>query len=123
MLTTSFSRSVNEPGTVVTAAFDLSPAFGIAPLGAYSQDRSLPQGELDTWVWKANGVIFSREQNPTYRFAEAGTYDIELAVEGPAGADTILRQEAIAVLSQPKPVRKLDVIRTGAIIGIGIGTG
>lgn len=107
----------------VAADFTFSPASGFMPLQVQFSDRSLPEGAVTKWTWKVNGQIFSNAQNPAYVFTGAGTYTVELTVEGLSSSDTKAQIGAIVV----EPVIELslapDYIRRGITQGVAVGLG
>jgi len=85
-----------EPQTPA-ANFSSSPRTGTAPLEVSFTDSSA--GDIDTWSWDFdnNGSIDSTLQNPTYTYADTGTYTVSLQVTGPGGADTETKTDYITV--------------------------
>ncbi len=87
---------------------------GVCGMGQYCEpfsiDCSLPEADFDlavdelhialsdssrkvfnSWFWDFSDGGTSTEQNPEYTFAEPGTYDICLTVDGPCGSDQFCR--------------------------------
>ena len=117
---------VNDPGTLfvdnvaffsveeaVAADFIFSPATGLMPLQVDFVDRSLPEEAITGWTWKVDGQVFSNAQNPIYVFTGAGTYTIELTVEGLSGKDTKTQIDAVVVEPVTKLPQNLDYLRIG----------
>jgi parallel beta-helix repeat protein len=77
----------------LSASFTVSDTSGNVPLTVYFTDTSL--GNPTCWYWDLNGdgIIDSRDQNPSYTYTEVGTYIITLTVsrcqaEGCAASST-----------------------------------
>lgn len=47
--------------------------------------------EFDQLTWDFGGEGTSTDENPTFIFPSAGTYDIELIIEGPCNQDTVVK--------------------------------
>jgi len=68
------------------AAFDVTPASGVAPLPVAFTDLSL--GVIDTWSWDFGDGTQSSEPSPAHVYPLAGSYPVTLTVSGPLGADS-----------------------------------
>lgn len=87
------------------AEFIGAPVSGTAPLAVTFTDQST--GSIEGWAWvvRRGGVVThtSVSQNPTFVFAEAGTYDVELTVTGPGGSVTRTRTSYVTAASGVTP--------------------
>ena len=85
-----------------TAAFSADPTSGTAPLTVKFTDASTGTGPL-TYGWDFNndGLIDNTTQSPSYSYATAGTYTVNLTVTGPGGSDYELKTNYITVNSVP----------------------
>lgn len=80
------------------ADFSADPASGEAPLLVQFTDLSTGDA-ITEWAWDFNndGSIDSTEQNPTYTYANPGTYAVSLTVTGTGGSDAKVKADYIAV--------------------------
>ena len=101
---------VNTPQVAPTAAFISDVQIGTAPLTVKFTDQSTGT-PLITYAWDFNndGVIDSTMQHPTYVYANAGTYTVNLTVTNGAGSDSEVKTGYIKVDS-------LQIIPTAAFI-------
>lgn len=89
------------PPALIQADFDVSVASGPVPLSVDFFDRSSAANGVTEWEWRANDVLFSTAQNPTFVFDAPGVYTIALTVRGPDGEATSRREAAIEALARP----------------------
>jgi len=100
-----------------TAEFSASSTTGPEPLTVSFSDSSTSYDNVTAWDWdfENDDAIDSTEQNPTYLYAEEGTYTVTLTIyETDGNSDTLTKVEYIIVTSvnQP-PLAVLDVPETG----------
>ena len=94
---------VSEPlPEAPVAAFTATPTSGDAPLTVQFTDASTGIISLYAWDFDNDGKVDSTEQNPSYTYASAGTYAVNLTVSGPGGSDSEVKTEYI-VVSEPLP--------------------
>ncbi|MFA4859759.1 DUF2341 domain-containing protein [Methanoregula sp.] len=92
--------TVNTGSVAPVAAFNTTVTNGIAPVSATFNDTSA--NSPTSWKWEFrladNGAWtqFSTEQNTSYRFAAAGTYDIRLTATNAAGSNTLTKTHVLA---------------------------
>jgi len=81
---TSFVTVV--PPTV--ANFARTPTSGTIPFAVQFTDTST--GSPTSWAWDFNedGVVDSTQQNPSFTYTIAGTFDVTLTASGPGGSNT-----------------------------------
>jgi PKD repeat protein len=74
--------------TPIVADFTANHTSGTAPLTVFFSDTST--GDVTQWEWDFNndGTIDDTKQNPSYTFAEAGTYIVTLNASKPNINDT-----------------------------------
>lgn len=79
------------------ANFTADVTSGDASLTVQFTDTST--GLYDTWSWDFNGdgPVDSEDQNPSYIYTQAGTYDVTLVVDGPDGDSWITKTGYIIV--------------------------
>jgi len=83
---------------LLDAEFDWAPKPAMVGLPVTFTDLSF--GELISWAWDfGDGVGTSTEQNPTYTFAEVGTFAVTLAVSD--GSETSTASHAVEVVAAP----------------------
>ena len=90
---------VQDPAPV--AAFSGSPLSGVAPLPVTLTDLS--SGPLTSWAWTLGDGSTSTDQHPTHTYTQAGTYAVQLTVQGPGGSKTVTK-DAYVVVQDPAPV-------------------
>ena len=65
----------------LTADFTAAPTSGTAPLSVQFTDQSTSsESSIASWNWDFNDGSTSTEQNPSYTFNTANTYNVELTV-------------------------------------------
>lgn len=77
------------------AGFTAIPTSGLVPLTVVFTDTS--SGQADTWQWSFGDGISSTLPHPTHTYTAAGVYTVSLAVNGPGGADALIRANYITV--------------------------
>jgi PKD repeat protein len=94
--TTTATIADTEP----TADFSPLPTSGQEPLTVNFTDKTTSHDGIEAWNWDFNndGVIESKEQNPTYVYAEEGIYTVSLTVtESDGDSDTVTKADYITV--------------------------
>jgi|GEM_PF-3504048 len=81
------------------ADFSADPTSGEAPLTVTFTDQSA--GLVTSWYWDFGDSFTSTEQNPIHTYEEWGLYTVSLAVQGPGGADTLIKEDYILVGELP----------------------
>ncbi|MEN6340944.1 MAG: PKD domain-containing protein [Methanospirillum sp.] len=97
-------RVTYVPPPAPTAAFTANVTSGTAPLAVAFGDNSTGDG-IASWAWdfQDDGVIDSTEQNPTFTYAAAGTYTVNLTVANASGADSEVKTGYITVTTNATP--------------------
>ncbi len=80
-----------------TAAFSATPLSGAAPLTVAFTDASTGAVTGYAWDFDNNGVVDSTDKNPTFTYAAAGSYTVNLTVTGPGGSDEEVKANIITV--------------------------
>jgi len=81
-----------------TAAFTSNVCNGTAPLMVMFSDQSTGTGPLTyAWDFTNDGVIDSTIQSPSFTYATAGTYSVNLTVTNGAGSDSELKTGYITI--------------------------
>ena len=65
---------------------------------------SADHGGITTWLWDFGDSESSEERNPVHTYKNPGTYTVTLKVIGPAGSDTITKQNYITLMMPSVPV-------------------
>lgn len=87
--TNSVTRTVEIADPTVAASFAWSPAFPVPGEPIRFTDTSA--GAISSWSWDFGDGGGSTLGSPEHVFADAGTYDVMLSVDGPGGSDSVLR--------------------------------
>jgi PKD repeat protein len=84
-------------GTSPTAAFSATPTSGAAPLSVQFTDTS--SGGPTAWQWdfQNDGTVDSTQQNPSFVYANPGTYSVKLTASNSSGDDTVTKSGYITV--------------------------
>jgi PKD repeat protein len=84
-------------GTSPAAAFSASPTSGAVPLGVQFTDMS--SGGPTAWQWdfQDDGTVDSTQQNPSFVYANPGTYSVKLTVSNASGDDSVSKSGYITV--------------------------
>jgi PKD repeat protein len=79
------------------AAFSATPTSGAAPLGVQFTDTS--SGGPTAWQWdfQNDGTVDSTQQNPSFVYANPGTYSVKLTVSNASGDDSVTKSSYITV--------------------------
>ena len=77
------------------AAFDVTPAAGLAPLASSFTNEST--GRVSSWDWDFGDGFTSTSANPSHNFVAEGEYTVSLTVTGPFGSDTTVIDAAVFV--------------------------
>jgi uncharacterized repeat protein (TIGR01451 family) len=88
----------------VKAAFTSSTTRGVAPLRVTFTDTS--ESVITAWRWDFGDGATSEAQNPIHTYTSPGVYTVSLAIDGPAGSDSVTRPAYITVSEAP-PVAAL----------------
>jgi parallel beta-helix repeat protein/predicted outer membrane repeat protein len=88
-----YITTVNPPAPV--ADFTGAPTSGTVPLTVNFTDTST--GTVTSWSWDFDndGTADSTVENPSYIYANAGTYTVKLTVTGPGGSHTETKTDYI----------------------------
>ncbi len=95
------------------AAFITDTQSGITPLTVKFTDQSTGTGPLTyAWDFDNNGVTDNTTQNPSYTYATAGTYTVNLTVTNSVGSDSEVKTGYISVALAPV----IDTLFDGAVM-------
>ncbi|MDD3622079.1 MAG: PKD domain-containing protein [Methanofollis sp.] len=87
---------VTAPLVVISADFSAMPTTGTTPLEVAFTDLS--EGPVTSWLWDFGDGNTSTEQNPTYTYATADTYDVSLTVSDGTETETEIKPGYISVM-------------------------
>lgn len=88
------------PTTKPSAAFTATPTSGTAPLVVSFTDSSTDgTSPITEWDWNFGDGNISTEENPTYEYANPGTFTVSLTVTSADGSDTETKTGLITVNS------------------------
>ncbi|WP_261788812.1 PKD domain-containing protein [Methanosarcina siciliae] len=82
---------------IPVANFSADMTSGNAPLTVNFTDKSTGTVSSYSWDFENDGVVDSIEQNPSYTYASAGTYTVNLTVTNAAGSDSEVKINYITV--------------------------
>ncbi|MDQ6985408.1 MAG: PKD domain-containing protein [Candidatus Dojkabacteria bacterium] len=79
-------------------------------IGEVVDFTDISSGNVLTWEWDFDndGVVDSTDQNPTYTYTEAGTFEVKLTITDADGSVTVTRTSAVKVLD---PSASIEVFR------------
>ncbi|MBU8920539.1 MAG: S8 family serine peptidase [Bacteroidales bacterium] len=83
-----------DPCVAPTAAFSGTPTSGYAALMVNFTDESTGAA---SWAWTFGDGGTSTQQNPSYSYADPGTYSVSLSVTNSCGSDAITMTDYITV--------------------------
>ncbi len=107
---------VTNAVTAPAAAFTSDVEAGTAPLTVQFSDDSTGSGPLTyAWDFDNDGIIDSTIQNPSFTFATAGTYTVNLTVTNSPGSDAVLKTSFITV--NPAPVAPVADFSSDVVTG------
>jgi autotransporter-associated beta strand protein len=81
----------------IQAYYTFTPSSGIAPFTVTFTDSSI--GTIEKRQWDFGDDSTDTTICPQHTFDNAGIYSVSLAVEGPEGLDTLVREDAVTVYS------------------------
>jgi parallel beta-helix repeat protein len=88
------------PPEAPLAGFKAVPLSGTAPLTVQFTDQSTGTGPLTyAWDFDNDGTTDNTTQSPSYTYATAGTYTVNLTVTGTGGSDSEIKTDYITVSS------------------------
>ena len=93
--------TTQDPAPV--ADFTADQTSGTAPLSVQFTDASTGQVADYAWDFNNDGTIDSTEKNPTYTYADAGTFTVKLTVTGASGSDDETKTNYITATPGPTP--------------------
>ena len=95
------SRTVAVTSNPPQAAFTANPTIGPVPLTVNFTNTS--SGDYDSCTWYfGDGATDATCGNPVHTYAIAGTYNVQLTLQGPSGSDTMLQTNLIQVAQPTK---------------------
>lgn len=84
----------------IKASFTATSSSGCSPLIVYFSDQSM--GSPTSWHWELGNGVISTLKNPSATYFNPGTYTIKLVVRNASGADSVVKQQFIAVFANPR---------------------
>lgn len=99
-----------------TAAFSANETSGCFPLAVNFENQS--SGFMNTFTWTFEGGTpgTSTEENPVVTYNQPGRYKVTLRTANPAGGDTIVQENLIAVFGPPSPQFYVDTTLGSSIV-------
>jgi PKD repeat protein len=95
----TIDRCGGTPPPAPTANFTATPTSGTAPLSVQFSDTSTGSPTAWQWDFDNNGTVDSTAQNPSFSYANAGTYSVKLTVSNAGGSNSITKSAFITVSS------------------------
>ncbi len=83
-------------GQAPVAAFTSEEILSDKPFHVQFTDQS--QGEITSWYWDFGDSSFSILQNPLHVYTKPGVYSVGLTVSGPAGMDSLYKENYIEIM-------------------------
>jgi PKD repeat protein len=115
------TNSITKPVTVTTATTNQPPVAGftagpcVVNVDCLFSDTSSDDVGVTIWAWDFSDGGTSPEQNPTHRFATAGTFNVTLTVTDAQGATNTITQPVVvstATTQECVPASPTDVLCT-----------
>ena len=105
--------NVTESVSIPIASFSAEPVSGPAPLHVtFTSDST---GTISDWIWDFGDLTSDTGETVTHTYSKPGTYSVGVAVHGPGGSSTEIREDFITVgtsLTPPQARFRTDK-RTG----------
>lgn len=101
------------------AEFTTNETFGTSPLPISFSNTST--GTITSWAWNFGDGTTSTQQHPVHTYNAPGFYTVTLTVNGPAGSNTITKNQYIVVTSNTAPSAKNSTLQLNED-GVGTGT-
>src|SRR5215210_6102449 len=93
-----------EAPTAPTAGFSATPTSGPAPLAVSFTSTSTGTGPLQyEWDFRNDGTVDSTQPNPSFTYANPGSYSVKLTVRNAAGADDELKVNHVVATEPSAP--------------------
>jgi len=97
--TSTISKNVTVADRAPTAAFTWTPQSEGTPV-QFTDQSTTPHDSIVSWSWNFAGRGTSTEQNPSFTFAESGTYQVTLTVIDDDGSvNSLSKNVAVADLA------------------------
>ncbi|MDQ1255245.1 MAG: hypothetical protein QG646_4524, partial [Euryarchaeota archaeon] len=98
------------------ANFTATPTSGNAPLTVQFTDAST--GTVSSYAWDFNndGTVDNTEKSPSYTYSAAGTYTVNLTVNGQDGSDSEVKT-AFIVVNNPVPTSPVANFTAAPVLG------
>ncbi len=93
-------RAQNIP----VAEFSANTIAGAAPLQVNFADKSQPEDDIASWVWRFGDGGISVERNPSHTYNTAGIFTVSLMAGNSEGADSETKTNMIAVVESAEAV-------------------
>lgn len=112
-----------------TASFTASPTSGAAPLAVTFVNTST--GAVSSYLWDFGNGASSIQASPSYSYAGAGTYTVQLTATGPGGSNTAVKTGYIVVTPADnhapdgtilKPIAPVTIAQGESVAFEGIGS-
>lgn len=101
--------------TAPDIAFSISSNQCLSNTNTFTSTNTSGNITAYSWDFDGDGVEDSADPNPTYQFAEAGTYEVRLSVESDEGCGNFV-QESISIYPEP-PVPVFTVPKDSFCVG------
>ncbi len=85
------------------ANFSVASASGCVPMDIQFTNESTGAGATYQWFFEGGTPAQSEEFNPLVNYTTTGQFDVQLIVNNPAGADTLLMEQFITIDTLPVP--------------------
>jgi PKD repeat protein len=86
------------------ANFTANASAGVVPFAVQFNDTSAGSPTAWSWDFNGDGIADSTEQNASFTYTAAGTYDVTLAVTSATGSNTTVRRGFITATAPIVPV-------------------
>jgi len=90
--------TVSLDASTLVPDFSASTLSGFSPLSVNFQDLS--RGQISSYFWDFGDGKTSTHKNPQHSYSSPGSFDVTLRVEGPAGTDSIIKENLITTFDK-----------------------
>jgi len=104
---------IHSQALAPVASFTATPTSGVAPLQVQFTDTSANSPTSWQWDFENDGTVDSTLRNPSWSFAQAGTYSVRLVVSNQWGSNSVTLPGCVNASLPPSPSLNMVSISPG----------